>query len=44
MPPLQYKLFHRNAPLSDAERRPLVGGLRQLYAADPPAATKQGGG
>jgi hypothetical protein len=44
MPPLQYKLFHGNARLSDAERRQLVDGLRQLYATDPPAGTKQGGG
>jgi len=44
MPPLQYKLFHGNARLDDAERRQLVDGLRQLYAADPPAGTKQGGG
>ena len=44
MPPLQYKLFHGNARLSDAERTQLVDGLRQLYAADPPAGTKQGGG
>ena len=29
---------------SDAERRQLVDGLRQLYATDPPAGTKQGGG
>ncbi len=44
MPPLQYKLFHGNARLSDVERRQLVDGLRQLYATDPPAGTKQGGG
>lgn len=44
MPPLQYKLFHGNARLSAAERRQLVDGLRQLYATDPPAGTKQGGG
>ena len=44
MPPLQYKLFHGNARLDDAERRQLVDGLRQLYATDPPAGTKQGGG
>ncbi len=44
MPPLQYKLFHGNARLSDAERKQLVDGLRQLYAADPPAGTKEGEG
>lgn len=44
MPPLQYKLFHRNARLSDAERKQLVDGLRQLYATDPPAGTKEGEG
>ena len=44
MPPLQYKLFHGNARLSDAERTQLADGLRQLYATDPPAGTKQGGG
>ena len=44
MPPLQYKLFHGNARLSDAERKQLADGLRQLYATDPPAGTKQGGG
>ncbi len=44
MPPLQYKLFHADARLSDAERQQLVDGLRKLYATDPPAGTKQGGG
>ena len=44
MPPIQYKLFHSNARLNDAERRQLTDGLRQLYATDPPAGTKQGGG
>ncbi|MCY7301526.1 MAG: heme-binding domain-containing protein [Thermoleophilia bacterium] len=44
MPPLQYKLFHGNARLGDAERTQLADGLRQLYATDPPAGTKQGGG
>ena len=43
-PPLQYQLFHGNARLSDAERKQLADGLRQLYATDPPAGTKQGGG
>ena len=44
MPPLQYKLFHGNARLSDSERRQLAAALKQLYASDPPAGTKQGGG
>jgi hypothetical protein len=44
MPPLQYKLFHSNARLSTAERQQLADGLTQLYATDPPAGTKQGGG
>ena len=42
MPPLQYKLVHGNARLSDAERAQLVDGLRRLYASDPPAATHGG--
>ncbi len=44
MPPLQYKLAHSNARLSASERQQLVNGLRQLYATDPPAGVKQGGG
>jgi hypothetical protein len=44
MPPIQYKLFHSNARLSGAERRQLADGLTQLYATDPPAGIKQGGG
>jgi Haem-binding domain len=44
MPPIQYKLFHGNARLSDTERQQLVDWVTQLYAADPPAGTKQGGG
>ena len=44
MPPIQYKLFHGSARLSDPERRQLVDGLRQLYATDPPAGIKQGEG
>jgi mono/diheme cytochrome c family protein len=44
MPPLQYKLFHGDARLTDAERKQLVDGLRQLYATDPPAGIKRGGG
>ncbi len=42
MPPIQYKLFHANARLSDTERQQLVDWVTQLYAADPPAGTKQG--
>jgi Haem-binding domain len=42
MAPVQYKLFHRDARLSDTERRRLIAGLEQLYATDPPAGTKQG--
>ncbi|MFN8224888.1 MAG: heme-binding domain-containing protein [Gaiellales bacterium] len=40
MPPLQYKLFHGDARLSDAQRQQLAAGLRRLYATDPPAATR----
>lgn len=40
MPPIQYKLIHGDARLSDAQRRQLVDGLRRLYAADPPAFTR----
>ena len=43
MPPIQYKLLHSNARLSDAERRQLVDGLRRLYATDPSAGIKNGG-
>jgi hypothetical protein len=43
MPPIQYKLFHGDARLNDAERRQLAAGLAQLYATDPPAGTKHGG-
>lgn len=39
MPPLQYRLVHSRARLSDAERAKLVEGMKQLYAADPPAGT-----
>ena len=44
MPPIQYKVVHGDARLSDAERRQLIDGLEQLYAADPPAGTTHGGG
>jgi hypothetical protein len=41
MPPVQYKLIHGDARLSNAERRTLIDGFRALYAKDPPPA---GGG
>ena len=44
MPPIQYKLVHGDARLSSTERQQLVDGLRRLYATDPPAGTKHGGG
>ncbi len=44
MPPLQYRLFHGDARLGDAERQQLVDGLKQLYATDPPAGVKDGEG
>ena len=44
MPPIQYKLFHSNARLSNSERQQLADGLTALYASDPPAGTKHGGG
>jgi len=43
MPPIQYKLFHGNSRLSDAQRTQLADGLRKLYANDPPPI-RQGGG
>jgi mono/diheme cytochrome c family protein len=36
MPPLQYKLLHSSARLSDAQKADLIAGLRKTYAADPP--------
>jgi mono/diheme cytochrome c family protein len=36
MPPLQYRLLHPDARLSDAEKAALISGLRSTYAADPP--------
>jgi mono/diheme cytochrome c family protein len=36
MPPLQYKVLHSSARLSDAEKADLIAGLRRTYAADPP--------
>jgi hypothetical protein len=36
MPPLQYKLLHPGARLSDAEKTELVAGLTKTYQQDPP--------
>ncbi len=36
MPPLQYKVIHSGARLSDAERRRLEDAMRKAYGADPP--------
>jgi hypothetical protein len=36
MPPLQYKLLHGGARLSDAEQAELVDGLTRTYTEDPP--------
>ena len=36
MPPLQYKLLHSSARLSDSEKQDLANGLRRTLAADPP--------
>jgi hypothetical protein len=36
MPPLQYKLLHPDARLSDSEKADLVAGLTRTYAEDPP--------
>ena len=36
MPPLQYRLIHSGARLSDGERRTLAAGLRRTWATDPP--------
>ena len=44
MPPLQYKLIHGGARLSDAEKRDLINGLITTYATDPPAGVRQSGG
>jgi mono/diheme cytochrome c family protein len=40
MPPIQYKLIHGSARLSDAEKQALIDGLNATYAADPPATTR----
>jgi Haem-binding domain len=44
MPPLQYKLIHPAARLSQAERAQLEQGLAATYAADPPAAIRHSRG
>jgi heme-binding protein len=36
MPPLQYKLIHGGARLSDSEKQELADGLVRTYAQDPP--------
>jgi heme-binding protein len=36
MAPGQYKLIHRGARLTAAQRRTLIAGFRALYATDPP--------
>jgi hypothetical protein len=42
MPPLQYKLIHGGARLSDAERTRLQDAMRKAYAADPPPVGRRG--
>lgn len=44
MPPIQYWLIHPKAHLGAQDQQRLIAGLRELYATDPPAGTKQGGG
>lgn len=36
MPPLQYRLAHGSARLSDTEKKQLVAAITRLYATDPP--------
>ncbi len=36
MPPLQYKLLHSGARLSDTEKADLVQGLTRTWSSDPP--------
>ncbi len=36
MPPLQYKLMHSSARLSDAEKQELADGLTRTFQQDPP--------
>jgi mono/diheme cytochrome c family protein len=39
MPPMQYKLLHPSARLSDTEKADLIAGLHWTYAADPPGGS-----
>jgi mono/diheme cytochrome c family protein len=39
MPLTQYKVIHKDARLSDAERTQLADWITRLYATDPPAST-----
>src|SRR4051794_26272819 len=43
MPPLQYKLIHKAARLSKAQRSELARGLVATYAHDPPPVRRGGG-
>lgn len=36
MPPLQYKLLHPSARLSDADKADLIAGLTRTYGSNPP--------
>lgn len=46
MPPLKYTVMpnHAAARLSDKEKQQLIDGFRRLYATQPTAGIKQGGG
>ena len=46
MPPLKYKIMpnHAKARISGKDKAILIASMRKLYAADPPAAIRQGGG
>ena len=46
MPPLKYKVMpnHAAARLSDAQKRQLADGFRELYATQPPSIRQGGGG
>jgi hypothetical protein len=46
MPPLKYKIMpnHSKARLSSKQKKQLVAGFTQLYATQPPASIRQGGG
>jgi mono/diheme cytochrome c family protein len=41
MPPLQYKLIHGDARLSDGEKQALAEGLRRSWTADPPGSIRR---